>query len=553
MKSVGENLPNKEQVSRGEDVLGMEPHEIRTPAGDDVSGFLGKELAAAPTIARLRRRLELPQAIRSERVAFGERAYERFWPVFLDAAMLILASLLARVVSIVADNPLSPVVWDSFFFVLVICGFGLRGLYRHRIRPNLLDEVRAIVSATAVATMGVISVRVALTDDIHLAAQTALLWLVSVCCLSAGRAALFHIRSRAIRHGAGKTTLIVGAGRIGNLVARRLMQRPEFGLRPVGFLDNDPLEIEDTRAQLPVLGASWNLEDVIAQRNVQHVIFTFSTAPHNVLLQMVRRCQDLDVTTSLVPRLFEASTERVSVEHIGGLPLFAMHPADPKGWQFAVKYTLDRVAAALLLTVISPVMLALALATRISMGGPIFFRQRRVGLDGREFEILKFRSMKNPGPKLNGKMNGNRNGNGNGNGNMKVNVNGNGFKVAGDTAPGGVEGEDRRTRVGRFLRKTSLDELPQLINVLRGEMSLIGPRPERPEFVELFGQDIHRYSDRHRVKSGITGWAQIHGLRGQTSISDRAEWDNYYIENFSIALDLKILALTIPAVLRRAE
>ena len=143
MKSVGENLPNKEQVSRGEDVLGMEPHEIRTPAGDDVSGFLGKELAAAPTIARLRRRLELPQAIRSERVAFGERAYERFWPVFLDAAMLILASLLARVVSIVADNPLSPVVWDSFFYVLVICGFGLRGLYRHRIRPNLLDEVRA--------------------------------------------------------------------------------------------------------------------------------------------------------------------------------------------------------------------------------------------------------------------------------------------------------------------------------------------------------------------------------------------------------------------------
>ncbi len=536
----------------------MEPHEIRTSGGDDVSGFLGKEMVATPTIARLRRRLELPQAIRSERVAFGERAYERFWPVFLDAAMLVVASILARVISIAAENPLSPVVWDSFFFVLVICGFGLRGLYRPRIRPNLLDEVRAIVSATAIATMGVISVRVALTDDIHLAAQTALLWLVSVCCLAAGRAALFHIRTRAIRHGAGKTTLIVGAGRIGNLVARRLMQRPEFGLRPVGFLDNDPLEIEDARAQLPVLGASWNLEDVIAQRNVQHVIFTFSTAPHNVLLQMVRRCQDLGITTSLVPRLFEASTERVSVEHIGGLPLFAMRPSDPKGWQFAVKYTLDRLAAALLLLVIAPMMITLALATRISMGRPIFFRQRRVGLDGREFEILKFRSMKNPDPKSNGSLNGglkgslNRNGTGNGNGhvNVKVNVNGNGFKLSGDTAPGGVEGEDRRTRVGRFLRKTSLDELPQLINVLRGEMSLIGPRPERPEFVELFGQDIHRYSDRHRVKSGITGWAQIHGLRGQTSISDRAEWDNYYIENWSLWLDFKIAVMTLPCLLQ---
>jgi exopolysaccharide biosynthesis polyprenyl glycosylphosphotransferase len=392
--------------------------------------------------------------------------------------------------------------------------------------------------------MAVISLRVILADDPHTSGQTAQAWILAALFLSVGRTGLFMSRARAIARGEGRNTLIVGAGKVGHLVARRLTERPEFGLQPVGFLDNDPLEIEDARAQLPVLGASWNLEDVIAQRNVQHVIFTFSTAPHNVLLQMVRRCQDLGVTTSLVPRLFEASTERVSVEHIGGLPLFAMRPADPKGWQFAIKYTLDRVAAGLLLTVISPVMLALALATRISMGGPIFFRQRRVGLDGREFEILKFRSMKNPSPKVNG------NGKLNGNGKVKVNVNGNGFKLAGDTAPGGVEGEDRRTRVGRFLRKTSLDELPQLINVLRGEMSMIGPRPERPEFVELFGQDIHRYSDRHRVKSGITGWAQIHGLRGQTSISDRAEWDNYYIENWSLWLDFKIAVMTLPCLLQ---
>ena len=122
------------------------------------------------------------------------------------------------------------------------------------------------------------------------------------------------------------------------------------------------------------------------------------------------------------------------------------------------------------------------------------------------------------------------------------------FMLGGDTAPGGVEGADRRTLVGRLLRRTSLDELPQLFNVLRGEMSLIGPRPERPEFVELFRQDIARYGDRHRVKSGITGWAQVHGLRGQTSLAERVEWDNYYIAHWSLGLDLKILALT----LRRA-
>jgi lipopolysaccharide/colanic/teichoic acid biosynthesis glycosyltransferase len=127
------------------------------------------------------------------------------------------------------------------------------------------------------------------------------------------------------------------------------------------------------------------------------------------------------------------------------------------------------------------------------------------------------------------------------------------FMLGGDTAPGGVEGADRRTLIGRILRRTSIDELPQLLNVLRGEMSIIGPRPERPEFVELFRQDIARYGDRHRVKSGITGWAQVHGLRGQTSLAERVEWDNYYIAHWSLGLDLKILALTFGALFRNAE
>jgi lipopolysaccharide/colanic/teichoic acid biosynthesis glycosyltransferase len=127
------------------------------------------------------------------------------------------------------------------------------------------------------------------------------------------------------------------------------------------------------------------------------------------------------------------------------------------------------------------------------------------------------------------------------------------YLLGGDTAPGGVEGEDRRTAIGRFLRRSSLDELPQLINVLLGEMSIIGPRPERPEFVELFSDDITRYGDRHRVRAGITGWAQVHGLRGQTSLGERVEWDNYYIANWSLGLDLKILTLTLFAMLKKAE
>ena len=174
----------------------------------------------------------------------------------------------------------------------------------------------------------------------------------------------------------------------------------------------------------------------------------------------------------------------------------------------------------------APIFAVAAVGTLVSVGGPVFFRQPRVGRDGRRFEMLKFRSMRTVSepvilPDL-----------------------------PADTAPGGIEGDDRRTRFGAFLRRTSLDELPQLLNVVRGEMSLIGPRPERPDFVRLFERNVPRYGDRHRVKSGITGWAQVHGLRGKTSLSDRVEWDNFYIENWSLWLDVKILLMTVLAVRR---
>ena len=207
--------------------------------------------------------------------------------------------------------------------------------------------------------------------------------------------------------------------------------------------------------------------------------------------------------------------------------------------QFALKHAFDRVLALALLIVLSPVILCAALAVRLSSPGPALFSQRRVGRDGKVFDLYKFRSMRiEPAQSTTP---------------SDDDATALDFLLGGDTAPGGVEGEDRRTPVGRFLRRTSLDELPQLFNVLRGEMSLVGPRPERPEFVELFRQDIVRYGDRHRVKSGITGWAQVHGLRGQTSLAERVEWDNYYIAHWSLGLDLKILALTLVALFRNAE
>jgi exopolysaccharide biosynthesis polyprenyl glycosylphosphotransferase len=375
--------------------------------------------------------------------------------------------------------------------------------------------------------MAVIASRAFVADDPHLVGQTVRLWAFSAVYLTAGRVSFAWAIAGARRHDrAVAPTLIVGAGRIGRLTARRLLEHPESGLRPIGFLDKEPLEDGDDA--LPVLGASWDLERVVAEHGVRHVVIAFSTAPHDVFLGIVERCEQLGVTVSQVPRLFEKMTDRVTVDHLGGLPLISVRRTSPTSWHFAVKYALDRAAAAVALVLVSPVMAGAAVAVAVSLGRPILYRQRRVGLDGRPFDILKFRTMRPAGetsPAAAGDL------------------------VAEGIAPGGVEGEDRRTRTGAFLRTTSIDELPQLFNVIRGEMSLVGPRPERPELVALFEERVYRYDERHRVKAGITGWAQVHGLRGNTSLADRVEWDNYYIENWSLWLDVKILLMTFTAVL----
>ena len=339
---------------------------------------------------------------------------------------------------------------------------------------------------------------------------------------------LLSVRRQAIRTDAFATpTLIVGAGLVGEHLVRRLVSEPRYGLRPVGFLDSDPLPRpdQDDSSFVPVLGGPEALVEAIGQTGARQVILAFSSEPDHVLVDAVKECQELGVEVALVPRLYEAINEHSTLDHIGGLPLLSLRPTDPRGWQFAVKHTIDRSFGALMLFALAPLLGAIALAVRLSSPGPILFRQRRIGRDGHEFELLKFRTMgvEDATPR---------------------------FVPDDGRAPGGVEGNDRRTKVGRILRSLSLDELPQFLNVVRGDMSIVGPRPERPDYVERFELEVDRYADRHRVKSGITGWAQVHGLRGQTSIFDRVEWDNWYIQNWSLRLDLRIVAMTIAEVLR---
>jgi exopolysaccharide biosynthesis polyprenyl glycosylphosphotransferase len=448
----------------------------------------------------------------------------------LDGAMLVTAAVAATMGSEAAGVSAPPGRWLVVFSLFVAALFAARGMYGSRLRYEMLEDVRVVITATSLAAIGVLSAREIVGDPPDLAAQTIRMWAFATAYVAAGRIALHWSRAKAHRHGESlRPTLIIGAGKVGRLTAKRLLEHPEIGLKPIGFLDKDPMAAEDDSLPMPVLGASWDLDRVAAQHDVQQVIITFSRAPHEVLLRLVKRCEELGLEVAFVPRLYEKITSKLTIEHLGGIPFISARPVNPKGVQFVIKYAVDRLVATLFLIVTLPVMVPAALGILITLGRPLFFRQLRVGRDGRKFEMLKLRTMRpSTDPALEPDV----------------------MELPPDTAPGGVEGDDRRTRLGTMLRRTSIDELPQLLNVLKGEMSLVGPRPERPEFVGLFEQSVYRYTDRHRVKSGITGWAQVNGLRGRTSLSDRVEWDNYYIENWSLWLDLKVLLLTFLAVVR---
>jgi exopolysaccharide biosynthesis polyprenyl glycosylphosphotransferase len=449
--------------------------------------------------------------------------------LLVDAALLVLAVLAARIgapEAIGDDGTL--LVWALPPLALGV--FALRGLYGGAIESRAIDTVVQVVGSTSLVAITLIAAAALLNPDAEPGPLIARTWLFATVYVAGGRTLLTVVLRRAhAAEIAGKPTLIVGAGEVGAEMEHRLREDPGLGLRLLGYLDADPPPAQKVPGRTaPVLGAPDDLVRIAHQTGAEHVILSFSSAPDRGLVPLVRECEDNGIEVSLVPRMFESLTKRLRFEQIGTLPLMGLRSVSPQSWQFSVKYMLDRGLAGLLLVLLAPILLVVALAVRASSSGPVFFRQRRIGRDGRAFDMLKFRSMSLVTDDVRETL----------------------VELPAGLAPGGVEGEDRRTAVGRFLRRYSLDELPQLINVLKGDMSLVGPRPERPQFAELFGETVLRWDDRHRVKSGITGWAQINGLRGRTSLSDRVRWDNYYIQNWSLGLDLKILLLTVAAIFR---
>ena len=454
--------------------------------------------------------------------------------VAMDAAFLALAMTAALQGPFALVGRGDPRLLIAFP-ALVVVVLALRGTYGSKLQTEILKNLGHVVVATSLAALSLLATAALVGQSDESAPLLARAFVFATAFVAGVHTVLALVQRGARRaHIVGKPTLIVGAGQIASQIERRLEQQPELGLRPVGYLDADPPpEASVPYRRAPVLGAPTALAEIAEETGARHVILAFLSARDRDLLPLIRECEARGIEVSVVPRLFDSMNVRVSHDRLGGLPLLGLRWLDPKGTQFVVKHMLDQLLAAILIVLASPVLLGTALTVKLGSSGPVFFRQRRIGRDGRDFQILKFRTMhvSKQSPELDADA-----------------------IALLDRAPGGVEGvDDRRTRIGSIIRRVSLDELPQLFNVIKGDMSIVGPRPERPEFVESFGQSIRRYDDRHRVRSGITGWAQVHGFRGQTSLRDRVEWDNYYIENWSLWLDLQILLMTFGAVFHSPE
>src|SRR4051812_32602564 len=428
--------------------------------------------------------------------------------------------------------------------------FAVQGLYRIRPARSKTEEWLSVAIGSVVAT-GVLSgvllwVRPRNPDVLYSRATLAIFMVCAIVFVIVGRIFVRAFVER--RHRLGRNldrVLIAGNGELARAVVERIEAHGELGFRIVGYLEESaerraqgaddvlapaPAQVEHraTATQSPAprpprpaplsdldcLGTIDDAETVIESHNVDHVFVALPHASSKAMMALLDRLVRSCVSIHVVPDLLQFMVLRSRVEDIDGLPTINLSETPLEGWSRFVKRGFDLLVAGAAAMFFSPVMLAVALAIRLEDRGPIFYRQVRMGLDGKPFEILKFRSMR--------------------------------VGAERETGAKWAERDDpRRTRVGRLIRAWSLDELPQLWNVLRGDMSVVGPRPERPQFVEQFRAELPHYMLRHKVRAGMTGWAQVHGWRGNTSIRVRIEHDLYYIENWSLMLDLKILFMTV--------
>jgi Undecaprenyl-phosphate glucose phosphotransferase len=311
-----------------------------------------------------------------------------------------------------------------------------------------------------------------------------------------------------------RQALIAGTGELGQKLLEKMELCPELGIHIMGFLTRKTEQVGEVIRNVPVIGGYEDVDQILHGNKIDIFFIALGIDEYSSLPKLIRNTKGFLSDVKVVPGACEFITLRGGIDELDGLPIVSLQNSPLYGWNKFFKRAFDLIVGMAMLIILSPVMFVVSLLVKGTSGGPVFYRQTRIGMDGRPFQMLKFRTMRADAEKETGPVWANEN-------------------------------DPRRTTVGRFLRKTSLDELPQLFNVLKGEMSLVGPRPERPNFVEEFRNGIPSYMLRHKIKAGMTGWAQVNGWRGRTSLEKRIEHDLYYIQNWSIGFDLKILFRTL--------
>ena len=448
--------------------------------------------------------------------------FQRFYTsvkIATDVAVLALAFGLAFLTRFSGLLPYEALPsWEdtlvSLAMVLVIfpITFNKSRLYlTNRVRTNI-GEVFEVFKATVMAALILVALTY-FTRERYSRLTFAIFVAYAFIGVSVTRLVFRQVLAEVRRRGYNlKTILVIGGGDLGQRVIETVESHRELGFRVTGVLTRQADKVGTQVAGVPVLAKVSDVERVLDEQPVDQVIIALPIEDQALVKQLMEQLALRTVDVKVVPDLYQYITLCGGFEEFGGLPIINLQSAPLDGWNLVAKRVFDVIFSLLALVFAAPVMLLTALAVKLTSPGPVLYRQERMGLDGRTFHILKFRT-------------------------MRIDAEASGAAMASKHDP-------RRTPIGTLLRRLSIDELPQFFNVLVGDMSLVGPRPERPVFIEEFKRQIPRYHLRHMVKSGITGWAQVNGLRGQTSIQKRIEYDLYYIENWSLMMDLKILTRT---------
>jgi Undecaprenyl-phosphate glucose phosphotransferase len=414
-----------------------------------------------------------------------------------------------------------------FIALLVPAAFHVQGLYRLRRGRSRVDDFFAVFVGTVLAMVAGVSgtlyyATYYLSDELKREGAfevSRLVWalfmVLNVMVAYASRELVREVLERRWKAGIGlKRVLIAGAGDLGRMVADKLLQHREMGFKVAGFLDDRAGGDHIGYRGLPLLGRLADADEVIKAEAIDHVYVALPLEEHVKMLGLVEVTNRENVEVHVVPDLLQFIALRARLENLDGVPIISLNDVPLRGVNSVLKRAIDVAISGFALGTLAVPLLLLALVIKRTSKGPVFYTQERMGLDGKAFHVYKFRSMY--------------------------------LGAEDETGPIWARDNDPRcTPVGRWLRRFDLDELPQLWNVLRGDMSIVGPRPERPYFVEQFKHRIPQYMLRHKVKAGITGWAQVNGWRGNTSLEKRIEYDLYYIENWSVGLDLKIMWLTV--------